>query len=183
MATTTLISVEEYLRTTYRPDCDYVDGEVQERNMGETPHARLQSFFLRYFALHEDEWQIEALPEQRVHVAPRRYRIPDVMLAALPNLDERIVRTPPILCVEVLSSEDRMYRVKDRIDDYAKMGVLAAWVIDPWRRLIHVAGPDGVLHEEQDRLTVPNRPITITVAEIWAELERLEKRAAGNTQQ
>ena len=30
-----LVPVEEYLRTTYRPDCDYVDGEVLERNVGD----------------------------------------------------------------------------------------------------------------------------------------------------
>src|SRR5579875_879313 len=27
------ISVEEYLSTSYRPDCDYVDGEIEERNL------------------------------------------------------------------------------------------------------------------------------------------------------
>ncbi len=35
MATKALIPVSEYLRTSYSPDCDYVDGEVQERNLGE----------------------------------------------------------------------------------------------------------------------------------------------------
>lgn len=38
-ATPLLIPVEEYLSTAYRPDCDYVDGEVLERNVGETPHS------------------------------------------------------------------------------------------------------------------------------------------------
>ena len=30
-----LVSVEEYLRTSYRPDCDFVEGRVLERNVGE----------------------------------------------------------------------------------------------------------------------------------------------------
>ena len=34
MAVGIQVSVEEYLHTSYRPDCDYVDGEVQERNLG-----------------------------------------------------------------------------------------------------------------------------------------------------
>lgn len=42
MATNTVIPVSEYLRTSYSPDCDYVDGEVQERNTGETDHGELQ---------------------------------------------------------------------------------------------------------------------------------------------
>ncbi len=43
MAISTLISVAEYLSTSYRPDCDYVDGELLERNSGELEHARLQT--------------------------------------------------------------------------------------------------------------------------------------------
>ena len=43
MSTKSLISVAEYLNTSYRPDCDYVNGEVRERNLGEMEHARLQT--------------------------------------------------------------------------------------------------------------------------------------------
>lgn len=178
-APATLISVEEYLSTSYHPDCDYIDGEVLQRNMGETPHARLQGFFSRYFSAHEDEWNIEVLPEQRVQVGPTRFRIPDVMLAALPNQDPLIVRSPPILCIEILSSKDRMRKVQERIDDYVRMGVRSMWVIDPWRRLVYAAGADAILHETTDRLTVEGTPIAITVPAIWAELDRLEKRAAA----
>ena len=35
---TTQVSLEEYLRTHYEPDCDYVDGELEERNTGELEH-------------------------------------------------------------------------------------------------------------------------------------------------
>ena len=51
MPTGTLISVEEYLATSYRPDCDYVDGRIEERNLGELDHSSLQTavaVFLRY---------------------------------------------------------------------------------------------------------------------------------------
>jgi hypothetical protein len=34
MAVGIFVSVEEYLHTSYQPDCDYVDGEVLERNLG-----------------------------------------------------------------------------------------------------------------------------------------------------
>jgi Uma2 family endonuclease len=175
------IPVEEYLRTVYRPDCDYIDGEVLERNMGETPHARLQTFFARYFAPYEDDWHFEVLTEQRLQTGPKNYRVPDLMLARFPNLDERIIRTPPLLCLEVLSSEDRMRRVQERIDDYARIGVPSSWIVDPWRGVTYQAGGDGVMHEEKQRLTVPGTEIGIDVHAIWAELDRLEKRAALHT--
>ena len=37
-----LVGVEEYLSTVYRPDCDYLDGVVVERNLGQFDHADLQ---------------------------------------------------------------------------------------------------------------------------------------------
>ncbi len=181
MATTTpvLISEAEYLRTVYRPDCDFIDGEVIERNMGEMPHGCLQTFFAYFFRSREEQWNVQAFTETRLQVKKERYRIPDVMLVPIPHENDRIVRTPPLLCVEILSSEDRMRKVQERVDDYAAMGVRASWVVDPWRGLAYAAGPDGKLHPAEDRLTVEDSPIAIAVSDIFAELDRLEQRAAA----
>jgi Uma2 family endonuclease len=142
-STPTLISVEEYLRTSYRPDCDYIDGKVLARNMGEKPHARLQSFFIKFFAKYEVEHGFEPLPEQRLQTGEKRYRIPDVMIAE-PS-EELIVRTPPLLCIEILSSKDRMGRFRSASTTTPGMGVPCSWVIDPWRRKAFTAGPDAIL--------------------------------------
>src|SRR5689334_20398838 len=130
MASRTLISVEEYLRTSYRPDCDYVDGEVQERNLGERDHSSLQMKVLMYLGTRQKELGIEVFPEQRVQVKPARFRIPDVCVV-LGHTNEQIFTTPPFLCVEILSPEDRMSRVEERVDDYLAMGVRFVWVLDP----------------------------------------------------
>jgi hypothetical protein len=55
------IPVQEYRRTLYRPDCEYVDGLVLERNAGEKDHAKLRETLLLYLHvlyLHGDraEW-------------------------------------------------------------------------------------------------------------------------------
>jgi len=42
MATILHIPLCEYLETSYRPDREYVDGEVKERNVGKWEHARVQ---------------------------------------------------------------------------------------------------------------------------------------------
>jgi len=42
MASATQIPVLEYLQNSYRPDREYVDGEVRERNAAQWEHARLQ---------------------------------------------------------------------------------------------------------------------------------------------
>ena len=36
-------------RRVYRPDCDYVDGRVVERNLGERDHSKLQAAIAAYF--------------------------------------------------------------------------------------------------------------------------------------
>jgi hypothetical protein len=41
MGATTLISVAEYLNTSYSPDREYIDGHIVERNLGEKTHSRI----------------------------------------------------------------------------------------------------------------------------------------------
>ena len=43
MATSTSLSLSEYMKTSYRPDREFVDGELRERNVGKWEHARLQA--------------------------------------------------------------------------------------------------------------------------------------------
>ncbi len=42
MATLAQISIEEHLQTSYRPDCEYIDGEVRKKNVGRWKHSRVQ---------------------------------------------------------------------------------------------------------------------------------------------
>ena len=75
MASSTLISVSEYLRSSYRPDCDFVDGRIEERNVGEHDHAALQAALILWFGQRQEEWNIEVLPEQRIQISPSRFRV------------------------------------------------------------------------------------------------------------
>jgi len=163
MSTTrALISEREYLSTDYEVDCDYVDGEVQERNVGEWDHSSLQAILVAYFYSRRKDLNLTVLPEIRTRVAPARYRIPD--LAVLVDAEkERILTKPPFLCIEILSPEDRWSRVEARINDFLAMGVRYVWVIDPQTRQIYVATPaeglreikDGVLRTENPAFHVP----------------------------
>ncbi len=174
MATSILVPISEYLKTVYRPDCDYVDGEVQERNLGEVPHSGLQGFFVTIFSINRKIWGVRALPEQRVQVSKSRFRIPDVSVLKLGASPDPIIRNPPLLCIEILSPEDTFSRTQERIADYTAMGVEYVWLIDPIRRRIWVTENKTQRELEADALTVPGTPIRIAVAEIFAELDDLE---------
>jgi len=57
------VPLAEYLNTSYRPDREYVDGEVLERNVGKKEHSRLQALLASWFVRFEDEWNVAAFTE------------------------------------------------------------------------------------------------------------------------
>jgi Uma2 family endonuclease len=162
MKSAALIPVEEYLRTVYRPDCDYVDGEVQERNLGELEHSDLQGELVHFFRALKKSLKVFAFPELRVQISGTRFRIPDVCVCVGAKPKEPILNTPPFICIEILSPEDRWARLQERIDDYLKFGVPYVWVINPvdHRAWTCTQGGnaevrDGVLRTENPSLAVP----------------------------
>lgn len=78
MASVTAISVEDYLHTVYRPDCDYVGGEVIERNLGAFEHSTMQGILVRMLYVLSGAIPIRVLPELRMRISATRFRIPDV---------------------------------------------------------------------------------------------------------
>ena len=177
MPTSTMVPLAEYLHTSYRPDRDWIDGEVKERNMGEGQHALIQAFFIMFLGQRQRAWGVRVLPEQRVQVSETRFRVPDVCMARVSDPFERIVRVPPLLCVEILSWDDRMTEIQERVDDYFAMGVQAVWVVDPRRRRAFAAGSGGFLYPERDALIVEGTPVNVPVAEIFVELDELERES------
>lgn len=162
MATQALVPVEEYLSTMYHPDCDYVDGEVLERNMGDREHAKLQTAFAGWFYQRRKQMGIHVMTELRIKVRQKRYRLPDVCVFVGPEPEEDIPSIPPFLCVEILSPDDRMQRLFPRIHDFLDMGVEYIWVIDPptrnawiWHGTEERAVTDGILRTANPDIALP----------------------------
>ena len=162
MRPSTLVRVEEYLSTDYRPDCDYVEGEVQERNVGEYEHGKWQAELIIFLAGLRRKLGFHIVPEQRLQVKPRRFRVPDICVILGPEPEEQVLTQPPFLCIEILSPEDRMVRIEERIDDYLEFGVSYVWLINPQsgKAWIHSAAgvreaKDGVLKTADPEISVP----------------------------
>lgn len=162
MSTVALVPLSEYLSTSYRPDVDYVDGRIKERNSGEGPHSNAQGRSYAFLFQRRAHFGIRVLPEQRVQVSPTRFRIPDVCVQLRSDPFEPIVRRPPFLCIEILSRDDKAGDLMERIGDYFGMGVRFVWVIDPLTRRAFVYTPghmdevtDGFLRTDDPAITVP----------------------------
>jgi len=128
------MSVNEYLSTTFRPDCDYVDGKVVERNVGEWDHGRVHALLVGFFLSRERRAGIRVVPEHRVQVKPTRFRIPDVCVVAGPEPGEQILTQPPFICIEILSRDDRISDMQERVRDFLEFGVPYVWILDPKSR-------------------------------------------------
>lgn len=166
------IPEEEYLSTVYRPDCDYVDGEVLERNLGTFDHAYVQGLLVRLFLNHSAEWNCIAVPEQRVRIRTGKYRIPDVCVLRKPGPREQLVTQPALLFIEILSPEDRMSRIRERVDDYFALGTEHVWIVDPELRKAYVCSRTGFQEPEAGILVIPGTPIRVVLSELFAELDR-----------
>jgi len=174
MVSSTFVPLEEYLSTVYEPDCDYVDGELLERNVGETDHGGLQGILVAWLFSRRKQLGIHIFPETRTQVASRRYRIPDIAVT-INRPSGRILREPPFLCIEILSPEDRASRIEERIDDYLKFGVAHVWLLDPRRKCAWSYTRLGK-REAADILTTDTPRIELPVAELFAELaEEIEE--------
>ncbi|MBI4909619.1 MAG: Uma2 family endonuclease [Acidobacteria bacterium] len=128
---TTLVSVDEYLHTSYDPDCDFVDGVAEERNVGELDHSHLQGELGFWIKLHLRTLGINAFPELRVRVTETRFRVPDVTLLRGKRPATGVLEQVPLAVIEILSPDDRIGRVQARMDDYMARGVPHCWLIDP----------------------------------------------------
>ena len=164
------VSVSEYLRSSYRPDCDFVDGKLEERNVGEHDHAALQAALILWFGQHQEEWNIEVLPEQRIQISPTRFRVPDICLVSLDQPVEQILTKPPLACIEILSPEDTLRRMQDRIDDYRKFGVSSIWILDPATQRGYDCQSSGWL--EATEFAVSNTPIRLVLSQTFARMRR-----------
>lgn len=171
MATSTPISLAEYLRTSYRPDCDFVDGEVRERNVGESEHSILQAAITAWFWNHQREWQIEVRPEQRVQVSPTRFRVPDICLVRASQSREPIATVPPLACIELLSKDDSLRSMRERVKDYLDFGTAHVWILDPAAREAFVCTPNGLNIPTAGQLLVPGTEIFLPLAQVFSALD------------
>ncbi len=167
-----LISLDEYLHTAYHPDCDFVDGHLEERNLGEYKHSLLQAELAIWFGTHRADWKIRVMTELRTRVSPSRVRLPDVTVAyKIDGPQQRIQETPPLIAIEILSPEDRLPRVLIRLADFWNMGIRNIWVLDPEERVALVYTGDGLKVVDADRLIVAESPIYLDLKEVFAALD------------
>jgi Uma2 family endonuclease len=134
MAATAQVSLQEYLETEFEDRApEYVDGELAERPMTSTRHARIQSKFDRRLGAACEPKGLIVCVEIPMRVSEQRIRIADVALFDGEPGDP-VAQRPPLLIVEVLSPSDTWRVLRARIRDFQQWGVAHIWLADPETR-------------------------------------------------
>ncbi len=170
MAAIAHVPVEEYLRTGYEPDAEYVDGVVEERPMGEFDHGSWQAAIQLWFLSHRAEWGLWVIPELRIQVSPTRFRVPDVTIVDRSLPRAQIITHPPIAGFEGLSPEARVTRILVKLKDYERMGIQNIFVVDP---------QDGSVWKYQQGELAPSESGPLKGTPCMLDWEQIRKYVAG----
>ena len=161
------MSLDLYLKSSFEPDAEYVDGVIEERPAGEYDHSNWQAALLLWFSQRKQELGIRALPSLRMQVTESRFRVPDVTIIDRNLPVEQIATRAPIAVFEILSPEDSINRMMNKLADYERMGIKTILVLDPnGRHFRYIAGSLDPL---------PREPFDLPGSSCRFDLSEIEK--------
>jgi len=167
----TQIGVEEYLGLVFedRPEPDYVDGEVVERALPAPIHSEIQGLLILLLARLLSRERLFLLPELRVRIEPRRFRVADLAVYRDKMPEGRFAVSPAFLIVEIVSPDDRHSELAQRLDDYRDWGVQHIWLVDPQVRRLYEYTNTGLI--QLPSLRLPEFDFEISAREIFKDFE------------
>jgi Uma2 family endonuclease len=163
-----IVPVEEYLSTTYRPNCEYINGVLRPKPMPTRKHGLMQSWLAELIRRGFPEF--EAASEVTVRIQPNRYLVPDLLVQRRDRIQDPYPIDPVHLCVEILSPDDRMSEVFAKCEEYHAWGVPDTWIVDPEALRGWVYRNGERPHEVADTGSLTAEDIAVSVAELFSVL-------------
>lgn len=165
MAVGTALSVEQYLATSF-PDLDkeYRDGELVERSLPDYLHSKTQGLLIALFVALRKTLPVFACPELRLKIRPKLYLIPDVAVFYPTEPRDRYPDTPPLIAIEILSLDDKLTDVREKLETYRTWGVTHVWLVDPHSRRMYTCD-SGLM--EVATLQIPELRLTLSPVEVF----------------
>jgi Uma2 family endonuclease len=131
MGAKTAISTEQYLKTSFpNLDQEYRDGELVERSLPDYLHGRTQGALFAFFWALRSTLALFPCVETRMRLRSNLILIPDVAVFYQTE-PPRVPENPPLIAIEVLSVDDRLTAVREKLDEYRHWGVPHVWLVDP----------------------------------------------------
>lgn len=168
VATNTEITAEQYLRTTFEHDAEFVRGEIAERSLPDYIHSTIQFLILLRFGSLVQRFPIYPRPELRLRTAQDVYRVPDTSVFAGSEPRHSVPESPPLVVIEILSKNDRYSDLMQKLEEYRTWGVANIWIVDPANKRFSVYTDLGL--QNVSSLQLPGYPLVLTQAELLADL-------------
>jgi Uma2 family endonuclease len=166
MAVATQVTLDEYLSHSYEPDREYAGGRLIERNLG----TRKDSFLQLSIAIALRAQGLRTYPELRFQVRNDRFRIPDVLaLAAGQKLRGDYLTDTPFIVVEIVSPDDRISDMNEKLQDYLDARVPNVWVVDPATQVLTVH-ERGQTRTITDFVRTADGSISLDVADLFRQM-------------
>jgi Uma2 family endonuclease len=107
---------------------------------------------------------VYACPELRLKLRQGLYLIPDVAVFSPEPPASNIPDVPPLIAIEILSPDDRMTAVREKLEEYNAWSVPHVWLCEPHSRRLYVCEPGLV---EVASLAIPELGVEITPGQIF----------------
>jgi Uma2 family endonuclease len=131
MATKALITSEQYLAAHFEREPELVHGELMERPLPTFPHGDTQLELGSRLRAMAGSHGLFSGVEVRVRMADDLYRIPDIAVWEGPDPPQPIPLDPPLLVVEIISPDDRVHDIFQKLEEYRLWGVREIWLVEP----------------------------------------------------
>lgn len=165
-----MVSVDEYLNSSYRPDCELIDGRLEEKPMPTRLHSYVQVLIGQWFQNHKRDWGTLAMSEARTRVREDRFRLPDVSVVLIGvKMIDAPMEEPPLIAIEIMSREDTFASLRDRASDLSRMGAEYIWLLDPAAQKAYAF--DGEDWRTSTMLQVAESPIHLDLHWLWTEVQ------------
>jgi Uma2 family endonuclease len=119
---------------------EWNDGELIQFTGINKTHLKLIRILNRLF-LKTKAHQLggELIPENDVHLSGIQMRRPDLAFFNSEQIDKSEDDEPiPEFAIEVISNNDQIYKVEEKIIEYFKAGMKVVWLIFPDTKSVHV---------------------------------------------
>jgi Uma2 family endonuclease len=110
-------------------------------------------------------YPVHGRPELRVRVAERRYRVIDLAVYSGEPPLELVPSSPPLIAIEILSPDDRMAEMLEKLREYRRWGVTHVWLVDPEARILYTFTEDAL--QETARIALPEFSTQITTNDVF----------------
>ncbi|HYP14381.1 MAG TPA: Uma2 family endonuclease [Bryobacteraceae bacterium] len=166
-----LVSVDEYLNTSYERDVEYVDGVLVEKGMPTIAHNFFGRLLLFWFAQFEHKLRFTTMYDVRTEIIKRaRYRLPDLMLCPLPLPNGGVVDVVPWVVIEIVSPDDTIRKTRARFLDYANRGVPHVLQMDPEEYVAHRFDKGSMIETKFESLELPTGAVPFDSEELFQKL-------------